>query len=522
MLPMVVDPALLVAVTLATRIPFLLMPSSDKATQLWIIETFAANRRIAPLRFQNSLRQGMLAYPPLPHFFLAFLPRHLRLAAGAAVNLLADVIHVLIVYVVLRLLLAGHDTPGDVSPTLAFALLFATLPILHPVNARLAGIGARTIGPLLFTLYAMALFQAQHASSPLFHVVCIVTGIAIVLASQFALQVLVGISLFLSAWMSSVVPGVIVALSIGIGALIPGLNIGPQLRCKMQHYRWYASARNLHIDMRNSLAQIRKILGGEPRTAGPRLIVYLVSSTTPAAVVLGTGTLVLAAVRAWPWPDGVDANPFITFAVGIVIGASLLCLLTIRGPLRIFGEAERYVEYAAPFAVVVVASAYVAEGADVGAVLLLVILNCSVIAGQWTISVLPQLRSAIGFEPTDDLKALVAFLDRRPGRRIVTSPIFLASSLALLSRGEHEFLHVLVADADGRFSHWHEDLIGYPHLRGRASHFVERYRADTMVLERSSFEAIRRLDVEADLDIRPIAYQNHGFLVFELDVPARD
>ncbi len=519
---MVVDPALLVAVTLATRIPFLLTPSSDKATQLWVIETFAANRRIAPLRFPNSLRQGMLAYPPLPHFFLAFLPRHLRLAAGAAVNLIADMIHALVVYVVLRLLLVDHDILGDVPPALAFALLFATLPILHPVNARLAGIGARTIGPLLFTLYAMALFRAQHASLPLFHVVCIVTGIAIILASQFALQVLVGISLFLSAWLSSVVPVGIVALSIGIGALVPGLNIGPQLRCKMQHYRWYASARNLHIDMRNSLAQIRKILGGEPRTVGPRLIVYLVSSTTPTVVGLGVGTLGLVAARAWPWPGRVDADPFITFSAGIVIGASLLCLLTIRGPLRIFGEAERYVEYAAPFAVFVVARAYVAEGADVGTVLLLAILNCAIIVGQWAISVLPQLRSAVGFEPSGDLKALVAFLDRRPGRRIVASPIFLASSLALLSRGDHEFLHVLVADADGRFSHWHDDLIGYPHLRGRAGHFVERYRADTMVLERSSFEAIRRLDPEADLDTRPIAYQNDAFLVFELNVPARD
>lgn len=513
---MIAEIVVLVAATLATRIPFLLAPSSDKATQLWVIETFAVNRRIAPLHFPDSLRQGMLAYPPLPHLLFAFLPRRLRPVVGTATNLTADVVHALTVYVVLTTAIDGQGQITPVSPAMAFTLLFATLPILHPINARLAGIGARTIGPLLFTLYALSLYAALNGASLAFHGACVVIAVLIILSSQFALQATLATSLLLSLFLLSFLPVLLIAAAMGAGLLIPNLNIGPQLRCKLWHYRWYMTALHRPIDTRNSLARIRHIFAGRSADAWLRLAVYLVSSTTPTIVMLGIGTIAFAAAQMWPPIDRIEFSPLLVFCMSIVAASLLLCAATVQGPLKIFGEAERYVEYAAPFATLAVALPSSVGSVEVALLLLLVLVNVIVIVVQWSITILPMLRASVDFQPTDDMKGLVAFLDGRPGRRIVASPIFLASALAMLCKGNHAFLHVLVTDSDGRFSHWTEDLVGYPHLRGRADHFARRYKADTIVLDRDSLDAILRLDPDADIGLLPVAYRNTTFRVIEL------
>ncbi len=73
-----------------------------------------------------------------------------------------------------------------------------------------------------------------------------------------------------------------------------------------------------------------------------------------------------------------------------------------------------------------------------------------------------------------------------------------------------------MVDEDGEYTHWKQDLIGYPHLRGEPGHFVERYKADTMVVERDSLAVIRKLDPNAKLDQCSIVFENDTYVVFSL------
>jgi hypothetical protein len=509
------EASVLVMVAVGTRIPFLLAPSSDKATQLWIMEAFAKNRRIAPLLFPDSLRQGMLGYPPLPHFFLSFAPRHMRSLLGAALNIAADVVHVLVIYAALLALLPKPAPGGGPSMAAAFALLFATLPILHPNNARLSAVGSRTIGPLLFTLYALAVHGAHASGAGWLLLLCLPIGILIILTSQFALQALVGLSVSLSIWLLSALPALALVATMVIGAMVPGLNIASQLRAKLDHYRWYGSARNLHVDLRNSMQHLRRVAAGGGMNGLVKSVGYLLTSSTPVIVLLGVGTAAGLVAHVW-LKTGLPDDPFVRFATGVCAAGLLMCALTFRGPLRILGEAERYIEYTVPFLVLLAAVLYAGRADNASLPLLLALANIPVALVQWAILNARALRQSALFLPGPDLASLAEFLDHRGGRRVVTSPLFLASSLALVTKKEHKYLHTLVVDEDGRFSHWYEDVLAYPHLRGDTQHYVKRYGADTMVLERQSLEAIRRIDPGADVLSHAYVFQNDVYVALDL------
>jgi hypothetical protein len=169
-----------------------------------------------------------------------------------------------------------------------------------------------------------------------------------------------------------------------------------------------------------------------------------------------------------------------------------------------------------PFLVLLAAVLYAGRADNASLPLLLALANIPVALVQWAILNARALRQSALFLPGPDLASLAEFLDHRGGRRVVTSPLFLASSLALVTKKEHKYLHTLVVDEDGRFSHWYEDVLAYPHLRGDTQHYVKRYGADTMVLERQSLEAIRRIDPGADVLSHAYVFQNDVYVALDL------
>ncbi len=63
-----------------------------------------------------------------------------------------------------------------------------------------------------------------------------------------------------------------------------------------------------------------------------------------------------------------------------------------------------------------------------------ILVNVVVISIQWSmLMAVPLLRSVTG-SPDADVVAVAGFLDTTPGRRIVSSPIFLSSRLALATK----------------------------------------------------------------------------------------
>ena len=508
------EASVLFVVTIATRLPFLLASSSDKATQIWIIDAFARARRIAGLHFPDSLRQGRIAYPPLPHFLISFLPGRLWSIAAAVFNIGCDVVHVLIVYAVMLVLTGSGGTA--LSASFAAALLFATLPILHPINARLAGAGSRTLGPLLATGYFLCIMAFLGYGSVAAAVLALPLAVLVVLSSQFALQVLVAFSIIGGLFWLSIWPVLILAAAIALAAMLPFLDVRGQLRAKLQHYAWYGRARNLHIDARNSLSEMRRILaGGAP--AALKLPLYLVAATTPGVVVLGTGTMLLALALYWPGMEAGAADHAVRFSLGVAGAAAIAALLTMRGPLKIFGEAERYVEYATPWLAFLLAAVLPSDDRSIAVLLALATVNVALTLVNFISLMLRQLMQNLDTSPDRDLRELADFLDRRWSRTVIANPIVLHSALSLAATNGHRYLQLLVADEKRGLDHWETDLAGYPHIRGEAAWFTQKYGADTFVFDRSSLKRFCQLSPDQDILALPRVFENETYVVHETD-----
>lgn len=510
---------LLGLLTISTRVAFLIAPSSDKATQLWIINLFARNRRIHPLTVHDGLKQGRLAYPPLPHALLAFLPPKLRLPAAMGLNLGCDVLHVSLIYGVLHSVL---PTRGQeiFSYSFLFAALFATLPILHPVNARLVAIGARTLAPLLVTSYFLSLVAADSISSS-FYLLAIILGAGVVLTSQFGLQVVFAFSVILSISCFSVIPILVLSASIISLIFVPGVDIKGQLNTKLKHYIWYFTSENNHIQIRNNISYLINIISQKKRFSYMKIIIYSVISLSPVIIFIGIGSvilLILISVSEVGWPAGILADT----STCILMAAIIACVATVAGPLRVLGEAERYIEYAAPFLIILSAFSSIAANLPNDYIWLTLLLNLIGVSLQWSVMFATDLRRSFLFELDEQLAEVVEFLDQKSERRVIASPIFLASALAIGSRHSHKFLHVLIVDPDGTFSHWRDDMIGYPDMRGNTERYIMKYSADTFVATHESFAKIRSHDPSADFGNRAIAFQNKKYVVFDLSRSERN
>lgn len=506
---------LLAGLALATRVPFLLARSSDRDTHLWFAHAFDRLRRGDPT-LPGSIIDGYIGYQPQPAALLARVPAERRPTYATALNLGADVLHVVVVFLLVRH--AAFPFPGGEHASFAFACLFATLPVYHPVNARLVSLGGRTLGPLLVTSFvlAAAAMQAGGLATAGGLLLGAGTTAGILVTSQFAVQAMVLVVPAVSASLWSPLPAAAALIGLAFCLLHPAVRLGRLMRARRHHILWYLTAKNLHIDERNDLRRFAAAFASRDPRRLLGLAVYSLTAFTPTIAAVGLGGAA-AALLAAPEPAAVLGTSLGVACAAAACAAAAACVLTAVGPLRVFGEAERYLEYAAPFLVLAAAMGHAGDAAAAAHPVVLAAVAWNVAASilQWSVFMAEPLGRVLSAAPPTDTAPVAAFLDARPRRRVATGPISLASRLALATSGGHSFLHVLVVGRDGRFTHWEEDLIGYPHIRASWRHFDRKYGVDTLVFERQSLERSLRLDPDRDLgSLRP-AYEDALYVVYE-------
>jgi len=345
--------ALLAAPAYLLRLLFSAFEANDARWILWILHRLRAKHW---LRYdvEDSLVPATLGYPVLYHWLLSRLPQRWWVRAGYLSNAAFDLVIGIVMFFVLRDLWPGGTTETERSMrALAGAGLFLFAPCLFPPTARLMAFNGRAFGLLLQFALALGLGAWTVEGYALGLLLAGVAFVGLVLGSQFGFQAGIVTFLGVGLWSRSLIVLLLPLLCLGAAWSIPALGAREPLRYFAGLYRW--QYRNRHAgtmpaargrwwrDVAIEIFQARRLryLWRHLLLSAPQVICVLYAPTVIAAVVLALDDREAAArVLASPWGDF-----SLSVAGSLVVAAALTC----HQPFSIFGQAERYLENAAPF-----------------------------------------------------------------------------------------------------------------------------------------------------------------------------
>jgi len=470
--PLVVGLVLL-ACALLTRLPWATELGSDFYTQVWWQRQFRRSKAWLRPQFQDSVASDPATfYPPFPASLLARLPEKLVVPSGVLANYGCDAAHAGLVY--------GLLVYNDIHPSTALlaAVLWVVMPILFPVNARLVGLGARTVGPLLHSGYLIGIYLALSGHPMTGTIVSLLCGTATFFTSQFGVQSLVLQSLGLSAAYLNVLPATILALSAVAVLLLGGREA---LRLKLVHVRHYMQHGRRFLADRNSFSALRRTWKRHPLLAIP----YCFTSTTIGVLLVGMIGVVPIALSVDLTAVSTDI-PLLRFSLAVAGIASVGVIATMKGPLEVLGEAERYMEYASPFVIVAAVLASAPNSPVYLSLLLGIVLALLGTYANLSMYLFGKIVQVMRLDHASGQVTEVHDLLRRHGAaRIATAPMSLSSILSVTSSGEprHTYLHYLLWDRCTQRFPWSSSPSVFPHLDTRPE-FLDSYGINAVVFER--------------------------------------
>ena len=524
---LVVELALLIFITVVSRLMFLTVnvtsaPNSDALFHLWYSKKFfkEEGRSFNKKKFKGSIIDGNIHYPPLIHFLLSFLPDKYILLAGYLLNILFDSMNAVFIYFAGFLIFDAVETPITASSfSLSFylSLVWASCPLLHPVNARLTGIGARTLGPFLTNLYFFGLYFVINGSY-LSVAICLLSLLLIILSSQFALQVVLVFSLVLSiiykSYLVFLLPVVFVIIVVSLNVA----GIRKQMLAKWQHLKWYFDKRsNPDTLSRGSIDKIVKYFRSlNGNFAGS---VYGVLTDVPVVVTFVLYPMLWMFVfvvfcGGEPLISQLYDNAIFFYCLSVVASSFVVFFVTIKKPFSAIGEAERYVEYAVPFLSVlfVVACSYT----NFSLLPILVVVNMSfVMLNIFLFNHYVFERNVKCFNDVQTAE-LVDCIVKHSSGNIISIPIKLSFKFGLyLDQNKFKLYYPMFFEEVGGYNFSFDDCEKYDMINRDVISVVNKYDVDLLVLDKDYYMNAYVAQVgQADFSGLVSIFENDKYQVF--------
>ena len=293
---------------------------------------------------------GRYSNPVLYHYLVSFLPeRCITSKTLRVINCLYDFGTMMIFYLYL------HATFGDSyieafgnSLTMGF-FVAATLclsPALIPLNSRTRGGGARTMGLFLCTMYFLALYEITKEYDSLLMIVCVISLLALLFSGQFGHQVAVFGTLVFSIISLEYLAALPLLVFICICSLF-SKHTRTFFWCKfLAHYRFYTSM------MKGTLVDDRKknLLNLPLKENG-----FALDKTRIRKFIYLSPLYFLPFIYSVTIYSGLSlfseepSIPFIKFCQYISLSMVIIGFITFWYPFSVFGQSERYLEFATPF-----------------------------------------------------------------------------------------------------------------------------------------------------------------------------
>jgi hypothetical protein len=281
---------------------------------------------------------GVHAYPALFHWVLSYLPPNMLRWVDRFGGLVGD----LVVGGALSAFLFAH---GAVGPGTAFAAaaLYMVLPglILPHIGPRAFTLTPRVWGQALYALAVVSWMIAD--AHPAMWVVSILPLALMLLTSKFAVQNLIFVAPLTALLLGRYEPLAASAAAVVLALLLFRGMFVRQLVGQIGHLTWYVRHNLGMVAHRNNWKALREGV----RTANlRRLAIETLWHNPISSGLIRHFPLMIALVFAWK--SGLGARENVALALTLV--ALVPWIITAFGRARVLGESERYLEFAAPAA----------------------------------------------------------------------------------------------------------------------------------------------------------------------------
>lgn len=487
-----------------------------------------SNKQWLDYSMPDAIPKGIFPYPMLVHFLVSRLPERLWKITLVFTNLSCDLIVALLVFWGAFNLL--HDlagTQGAIPDTATLtALVFLTMPILLPITARMRDCNGRAPGMVLHTAYLLCIYMASSWNPYVFGLLGVAVLLAVFLTSFFAMQTAVFFSVGLSLWMQSLLPLSMVAAAVLIAFSLPRLGARDTLMFKINHFIWYwhNNLKNTTATGRNLLHNFLRFLAAFPKNRQESLTLFY--RTSPLLIALYSvpvfwllAFLLCQSGTLLP----IYSHPLGRFSLGVSLIAILVFTLTSAGKLIIFGESERYFEYAAPFACIALAPALVTSVQRPDRFLLLLTMTQTMIVlfneMTYTHRFFRWLRDEPLIEVHEEQAVMRRMLKLRGDVRVATIPIklpILLTAFNVSPQSLHFYFRFIMQDGrlDG-FRYYAKDTEEINVFSGTPERLAERYGITHILCQKSYLKPGTFAFIDALMTRNPL-WEEKGYAFYQI------
>jgi hypothetical protein len=299
-----------------------------------------------PTQNPRIVGPGVHAYPALFHWALSFLSPRLVRSADRFGGLVGDIV----VAGATSGFLYAHGAV-DTGTAFVAAALYLLLPglILPHIGPRAFTLTPRVWGQAFYALAAVSWMMAD--SQPAMWFVSVLPLALMLLTSKFAVQNLVFVTPIAALLLSRYEPLAASGAAAVLALLLFRAMFVRQLVGQVGHLKWYLRYNQGMVAHRNNWHALRESV----RTANVRrLAVETLWHNPILSGLIRHFPLMIALVLAWHAGFGADVT--VTFA--LTLAALVPWIITPFGRARVLGESERYLEFAAPAAWVLLWTAH--------------------------------------------------------------------------------------------------------------------------------------------------------------------
>ena len=515
---------LLLIFSFIIRILFILTKTSDTDFHIWNIKLRNTLKRLRDHHSHDSLVKGYRGYPPLPHEIIRLFPQKYQVAIGRFINSIYDLLSIVITYFAAQYLFVNYwGLPQATSPSTAFmvALIFSTTPKLFPVNSRLNSIGGRPIGLTLNILYFLLLFlvlQGYYLAVPFL----ILTGISIILSSQFGMQNLIGVSVLATLLMFRAEPLVMLILVFGVGFTIPHFGFKALLVRKIAHFRWYI--KNMESGNtatgRNRFSDIIRL----PYTMFTDFGQFLYQVTTKITPIIAITSMPLLFALVYfvlnnsIFLSDIFQDQILFYLAVLTVADCILFILTSLKPFLFLGEAERYLEFCImPVVIMFIYYIYVYTFSPEKTILLVLLIQLCIIIFNFLYLKSEEFSLALRWYYDNDLKEVVDFLEKSGPQRIITIPVKTAYAISALTKPKHQYYYNLFYEEGRGLEYQNEDIIYFQLIRPEIDYFYKKYKISMLITHKKRVEFAKTKGIDYKLHDKKPLYENANYAVYRVD-----
>lgn len=306
---------------------------------------------------KDSIIPGIIAYPTLLHWFYARIPSKIRISAAYFFNTLYDCLNVVVFYFACRIGLSHFvlniSLDAIVLYSLCFSVLYSTCPLFFPLTERIKNFGGRTFGVLMFVLMHCSYYRGFYETDYLFYFIAGIFGLIIILSSWFAMQAMIFSFLWLSILYLSVNPVIFLLILFGGALLLPGVGVKTLLTYKINQSIWYWRNYKKHRQT-NSHNSIKLLIDLPQNFLKNRKQFWLTLLYHNGFIMALISLAVIPISFLLAKMVGVNLdillhNSILQYSFYLILSMFFSFIITGIKPFIIFGQNERYLEYAAPY-----------------------------------------------------------------------------------------------------------------------------------------------------------------------------